>query len=98
MQALVQTPSSRCKGRRRSCDAAAVPQGGTVQHWLPTPYMAFASHTHPHNMPATQPSGAAPESSSSFAIIWMFAAIVLLLLIIANFSFGLLSSARAYVG
>jgi diguanylate cyclase (GGDEF)-like protein len=36
--------------------------------------------------------------SSPFAIIWMFAAIVLCLLIVANFSFGLLSSARAYVG
>ena len=43
-------------------------------------------------------SGVAPETSSPFAIIWMFAAIVLFLLIIANFSFGLLSSARAYVG
>ena len=49
-------------------------------------------------MPLTQSSGAAPESSSPFAIIWMFAAIVLFLLILANFSFGLLSSARAYVG
>jgi diguanylate cyclase (GGDEF)-like protein len=51
-----------------------------------------------HNMPLTQPSGTTPESSSPFAIIWVFAAIVLFLLIIANFSFGLLSSARAYVG
>src|SRR5580693_7508520 len=37
-------------------------------------------------------------SSSPFAIIWMFAAIVLSLLILANFSFGVLSSVRAYVG
>jgi diguanylate cyclase (GGDEF)-like protein len=49
-------------------------------------------------MPPTQPSGTTPESSSPFTIIWLFAAIVLFLLIIANFSFGLLSSARAYVG
>jgi diguanylate cyclase (GGDEF)-like protein len=39
-----------------------------------------------------------PESRSPFAIIWMFAGIVLCLLILANFSFGLLSSMRAYVG
>src|ERR1700688_1010096 len=43
-------------------------------------------------------SGAASATSSPFAIIWMFAAIVLCLLILANFSFGLLSSMRAYVG
>jgi diguanylate cyclase (GGDEF)-like protein len=36
--------------------------------------------------------------SSPFAIVWMFAAIVLCLLILANFSFGILSSLRAYVG
>jgi diguanylate cyclase (GGDEF)-like protein len=41
---------------------------------------------------------AAPETSSPFAIIWMFAAIVLCIFTLANFSFGLLSSARAYVG
>ena len=35
---------------------------------------------------------------SPFSIIWMFAAIVLTLLILANFSFGVLSSVRAYVG
>ncbi len=39
-----------------------------------------------------------PGASSLFAIIWIFAAIVVCLLILANFSFGLLSSARAYVG
>lgn len=39
-----------------------------------------------------------PEGRSPFAIIWMFAGIVLCLLILANFSFGLLSSMRAYVG
>jgi diguanylate cyclase (GGDEF)-like protein len=33
-----------------------------------------------------------------FAIIWMFAAIVLCLLLLANFSLGVLSSMRAYVG
>jgi diguanylate cyclase (GGDEF)-like protein len=43
-------------------------------------------------------SGSAPGARSPFAIIWMFAAIVLCLLILANFSFGLLSSMRAYVG
>ena len=41
---------------------------------------------------------AVPATSSSFAIIWMFTAIVLGLMILANFSFGLLSSVRAYVG
>jgi hypothetical protein len=49
-------------------------------------------------MSQTPVSGAAPETSSPFAIMWMFAAIVLCLLILANFRFGLLSSARAYVG
>jgi hypothetical protein len=41
---------------------------------------------------------AAPRAIPLFSIIWMFAAIVVALLILANFSFGLLSSARAYVG
>src|SRR5580693_8792192 len=41
---------------------------------------------------------AAPRAVSLFSIIWMFAAIVVALLILADFSFGLLSSARAYVG
>jgi diguanylate cyclase (GGDEF)-like protein len=49
-------------------------------------------------MPQSQHAVAAPETSSPFAIIWMFAAIVLFLLLLWNFSFGLLSSARAYVG
>jgi len=40
---------------------------------------------------------AAIKSSSPF-IVWTFAAIVLCLLMLANFSFGVLSSARAYVG
>src|ERR1700722_8914452 len=44
------------------------------------------------------PFEAAEETSSPFTIIWMFAAIVLCLLLLANFSFGLLSSVRAYVG
>src|SRR3984957_8672782 len=35
---------------------------------------------------------------SPFTIIWTFAAIVLCLLVLANFSFGVLSSMRAYVG
>jgi diguanylate cyclase (GGDEF)-like protein len=35
---------------------------------------------------------------SPYSIIWMFAAIVLSLLFLANFSFGVLSSVRAYVG
>jgi hypothetical protein len=37
-------------------------------------------------------------SRSPFAIIGIFAAIVLCLLLLANVSFGLLSSVRAYVG
>jgi diguanylate cyclase (GGDEF)-like protein len=56
-----------------------------------------------------QPNGSQPtveeESSptarsarSPFAIIWMFGAIVLCLLVLADFSFGVLSSVRAYVG
>jgi diguanylate cyclase (GGDEF)-like protein len=36
--------------------------------------------------------------NSPFAIIWMFAGIVLCLLLLADFSFGVLSSVRAYVG
>jgi len=51
-----------------------------------------------HHMTPTSPPGAASGASSPFAIVWMFAAIVLSLLTLANFSFGLLSSARAYVG
>ena len=43
-------------------------------------------------------SAAAPRMSSTFAILWMFTAIVVGLLVLANFSFGLLSSVRAYVG
>src|SRR5580692_9670358 len=43
-------------------------------------------------------SNASRRGRSPFAIIWMFAAIVLCLLILANFSFGVLSSLRAYVG
>ena len=52
----------------------------------------------PHTATHTPSSVAAPKTSSLFAIVWMFAAIVLCLLILANFSFGLLSSVRAYVG
>src|SRR3984957_10780355 len=40
----------------------------------------------------------APGTSSPFAIVWMFGGIVLCLMLLANFSFGLLSSMRAYVG
>jgi diguanylate cyclase (GGDEF)-like protein len=47
-------------------------------------------------MPARD--NASLRGRSPFAIIWMFAAIVLCLLILANFSFGVLSSLRAYVG
>ena len=54
--------------------------------------------TRPHDMSRLPSLPAAPETSSPFSIIWMFAAIVLSLLILANFSFGLLSSVRAYVG
>jgi diguanylate cyclase (GGDEF)-like protein len=43
-------------------------------------------------------SDAAPRRRSPFAVIWMFTAIVLCLLMLANFSFGVLSSVRAYVG
>ncbi len=42
--------------------------------------------------------GAAPRTSSPFAIIAVFAVIVLCLLTLANVSFELLSSVRAYVG
>ena len=44
------------------------------------------------------PTDAAVRARSPYSIIWMFAAIVLSLLILANFSFGVLSSVRAYVG
>jgi diguanylate cyclase (GGDEF)-like protein len=46
----------------------------------------------------TLPSLRTPDLRSPFAIIWMFAGIVLCLFILANFGFGLLSSTRAYVG
>jgi diguanylate cyclase (GGDEF)-like protein len=41
---------------------------------------------------------AATGTPSPFTIVWMFGVIVLCLMILANFSFGLLSSMRAYVG
>jgi diguanylate cyclase (GGDEF)-like protein len=44
------------------------------------------------------PADAPIKARSPYSIIWMFAAIVLSLLILANFSFGVLSSVRAYVG
>jgi diguanylate cyclase (GGDEF)-like protein len=44
------------------------------------------------------PAGVGPNASSPFVVIWMFAAIVLGLLLLASFSFELLSSVRAYVG
>jgi diguanylate cyclase (GGDEF)-like protein len=43
-------------------------------------------------------SRTALSARSPFAIIWMFGAIVLCLLVLADFSFGVLSSVRAYVG
>jgi diguanylate cyclase (GGDEF)-like protein len=52
----------------------------------------------PHRTALTLSSGTASAPSSPFAIIWIFAAIVLWLLMLANFSFGLLSAVRAYVG
>jgi diguanylate cyclase (GGDEF)-like protein len=45
-----------------------------------------------------QPDECPPRKNSPFAIIWIFAAIVLFLLVLADFSLGLLSSMRAYVG
>jgi diguanylate cyclase (GGDEF)-like protein len=52
-----------------------------------------------HGEPLNEfPHRTSDATSSPFAIIWMFAAIVLCLLMLANFSFGLLSSVRAYVG
>src|ERR1700677_2999950 len=50
---------------------------------------------------STEPATArahAPRNSSPFAIVWMFSGIVVCLMILANFSFGVLSSMRAYVG
>jgi diguanylate cyclase (GGDEF)-like protein len=52
----------------------------------------------PHDFTRAAQSGTLTTSSSPFAIVWMFAAIVLCLLVLANFSFGVLSSVRAYVG
>jgi diguanylate cyclase (GGDEF)-like protein len=45
-----------------------------------------------------KPSPTARSARSPIAIIWMFGAIVLCLLVLADFSFGVLSSVRAYVG
>jgi diguanylate cyclase (GGDEF)-like protein len=54
----------------------------------------------PHGSQVFQERSSDPAftTRSPFSIIWMFAAIVLSLLILANFSFGVLSSVRAYVG
>src|ERR1700733_771853 len=52
----------------------------------------------PQSIVEERSSRAALRARSPFAIIWMFAAIVLCLLVLANFSFGVLSSVRAYVG
>jgi diguanylate cyclase (GGDEF)-like protein len=49
-------------------------------------------------MVAINADSTAPERGSPFAIVWMFAAVVICLMILANASFGLLSSMRAYVG
>jgi diguanylate cyclase (GGDEF)-like protein len=51
-----------------------------------------------HNEVQSLHFAAAQANNSPFAIVWMFAGIVLCLMILANFSFGLLSSMRAYVG
>jgi len=45
-----------------------------------------------------QPDKYPVRKDSPFAIIWIFAAIVVCLLVLADFSLGLLSSMRAYVG
>src|ERR1700722_8196785 len=52
----------------------------------------------PQSIVEERSSRAALRARSPFAIIWMFAAIVLCLLVLADFSFGVLSSVRAYVG
>jgi diguanylate cyclase (GGDEF)-like protein len=45
------------------------------------------------------PFSVAPaRAQSPFVIVWMFGIMVLCLMLLANFSFGLLSSMRAYVG
>src|ERR1700733_857805 len=49
-------------------------------------------------MVANNADSSASGRGSPFAIVWMFAAIAICLMLIANFSFGLLSSMRAYVG
>src|SRR6202162_5626734 len=69
-----------------------------VQLRTPTGPIAESCSGAPNYMTPTPPSESARDTSSPFAIIWMFAVIVLILLILANFSFGLLSSVRAYVG
>jgi diguanylate cyclase (GGDEF)-like protein len=52
-----------------------------------------SQHPNPDGSPAVSLT-----SQSPFAIVWMFAAIILCLLFLANFSFEVLSSVRAYVG
>jgi diguanylate cyclase (GGDEF)-like protein len=87
-------PDGAREGRRRACQE--------FPEWLNS--MAGAANS-PFDdtvrMPA-KPSyagtGLSLRGRSPFAIIWMFAAIVLCLLILANFSLGVLSSMRAYVG
>ncbi len=52
----------------------------------------------PTKMIGTPSPSRTSDNRSPFAIVWMFAGIVLCLLILANFSFGMLTSMRAYVG
>jgi diguanylate cyclase (GGDEF)-like protein len=54
-------------------------------------------HQSPQTTPRVRRSGER-LLNSPFAIIWVFAGIVLCLLLLADFSFGVLSSVRAYVG
>jgi diguanylate cyclase (GGDEF)-like protein len=49
-------------------------------------------------MVANNADSSASGRGSPFAIVWMFAAIVICLMVLANYSFALLSSMRAYVG
>jgi diguanylate cyclase (GGDEF)-like protein len=64
--------------------------------WRPD-FHFWKQGSHSRSMPV-QPERYPVRKNSPFAIIWIFAAIVLCLLVLADFSLGLLSSMRAYVG
>ncbi len=68
---------------------------------MPTPALGSRStiaNEQPDFVIQTPPSPLESQSTSPFAVVWIFAAIVVCLLMVADYGFGVLSSVRAYVG